>query len=64
MAQKITIEIDEAGEVKIEASGFTGRDCLAATKNIEEALGKVSERKAKPEQFATTNQTVTTKKGT
>jgi hypothetical protein len=36
----IEVEITDDGEVKIEAKGFTDGACLAATKEIEEAIGK------------------------
>lgn len=44
-----SIEVDVApdGEVKIEAFGFEGGACLAATKEIEDALGKTGNRKMK-----------------
>ena len=58
--KQVQIVIDANGEVKIEAKGFTGTECLAATKDIEAALGKVEARTAKPEQFinATVGSTV------
>lgn len=37
--KKITITITPDGETKIEASGYSGDECLKATKSIEEALG-------------------------
>lgn len=45
----ITVTITEAGETKIEASGFIGTECLAATKSLEEALGTSGERTTKSE---------------
>jgi hypothetical protein len=49
MAKSIEIEFAENGDVKIEAVGFKGNGCEAATKAIEEALGIVKDRKKKPE---------------
>ena len=54
MAKSIVIEIDEeSGDTTIEANGFTtkGGVCQgeAATKFIEDALGGVGERQAKPD---------------
>lgn len=45
--KSIEVDIAPDGEVKIEAFGFQGGACLAATKEIEEALGKASGRKMK-----------------
>lgn len=44
-----TIEVDVSpqGDVKIEATGFVGGACLAATREIEEAIGKIEKRKMK-----------------
>lgn len=48
--QTITIEIDPAGKTTIEAHGFQGQGCLAATQYLEEALGTPArERILKPE---------------
>lgn len=48
MAKKeIIVNISKDGEIRIEAKGFKGRECLQATKPFEEALGQVSERKMK-----------------
>jgi NifU-like protein involved in Fe-S cluster formation len=49
MPKSIEIEFAENGDVKIEAVGFKGQGCEAATKAIEEALGIVKDRKKKPE---------------
>jgi len=47
--KQIIVEISPTGEVKIEAAGFKGNSCEAATKAIETALGKAGDRKKKPE---------------
>ena len=47
--KSIVIEISSAGDVKVEAVGFKGKGCEKATAAIEEALGKVSIKKHKPE---------------
>jgi hypothetical protein len=40
----IFFTIDDNGEVRIEVKGAPGADCTALTKEIEEALGIVSDR--------------------
>ena len=45
--KKIVITFDEQGGSSIEAFGFTGGECLKATKSIEEALGKAGKRTMK-----------------
>jgi len=45
--KEIVITIGPKGEIKIEAKGFEGRNCIRATQPFEEALGKVGERKMK-----------------
>lgn len=49
MPKSIEIVFAENGDVKIEAVGFQGKGCEAATKAFEEALGVVTNRKKKPE---------------
>jgi hypothetical protein len=44
--RKIVITFHK-GQSSIEAFGFTGSECLKATKSIEEALGKVDKRTMK-----------------
>jgi hypothetical protein len=46
-----TLEIvfTPSGEVEIEAMGFAGADCEKATAFLEEALGRLSQRRRKPE---------------
>ena len=46
MANKKEIEfsIDKDGNISFEVKGIKGPDCLEETKDIEEALGKVTDR--------------------
>lgn len=44
---KVTITPD--GKTTVEAVGFKGQGCKAATKPIEEALGQVESTQQKPE---------------
>ncbi len=48
-ARKIHVRITLAGEITVEAEGFKGKGCEAATKAIEDALGKAGTRSRKPE---------------
>lgn len=47
--QEVIIDIDERGNVTVEGKGFTGNECTALTKEIEQALGDVEKRTLKPE---------------
>ena len=38
---EIKIHISKEGEINIETQGFSGASCQAATKAIQEALGKI-----------------------
>ena len=49
MSRKIHVRITPAGAISVEAEGFHGKGCEAATKAIEEALGKPGPRTRKPE---------------
>ena len=49
MSRRIHVRVSQNGETTVEADGFQGKGCEAATKAIEEALGKRSSRKLKPE---------------
>ena len=42
--QELEISIDDDGNVTIKVVGVAGPDCLALTKEIEEALGGVVDR--------------------
>ena len=46
MSRQIRVKVSPIGDVTVEAYGFKGSGCEAATKAIEEALGtKVSSRR-------------------
>ena len=50
MERSILIHFDNAtGEVRVEAEGFEGLNCLLATQPFEEALGVVGDRTYKDE---------------
>ena len=49
MSRKIHVRVSPSGEITVEADGFQGNGCEAATKAIEEALGKPRERTRKPD---------------
>lgn len=50
----IEVIIEKDGSTKVEAFGFTGKNCLKETESLEEALGKLQSRTAKPEMNKTT----------
>jgi len=55
--KSLTIRIKKAtGEVTIDAAGFSGKECLAATEVFEKALGQVEDRTPKPEMYQTERQ--------
>lgn len=47
--KSIEVTVSPNGEVKIEAKGYDDGGCLKATKSVEEAMGKLKKRTAKPE---------------
>jgi len=49
MKRTLEILISPSGEIQIDAIGFKGPDCQAATRFLEEALGTVQVRQRKPE---------------
>ncbi len=49
MSRRIHVRVSPIGEITVEAEGFQGKGCEAATKAIEEALGKPRERTRKPD---------------
>jgi hypothetical protein len=54
-ARRIHVRISPVGEITVEADGFQGKGCEAATKAIEEALGKARVRTRKPDFWRQTN---------
>lgn len=51
---RIEITVEENGNVVIQAIGYSGPACIEATREIEEALGIVTERNRTTEFFART----------
>ena len=49
MSRRIHVRVSPFGEITVEADGFQGKGCEAATKAIEGALGKPRERTRKPD---------------
>jgi hypothetical protein len=47
--KKIEVTISPEGEIKVEAFGYVGADCVKATEFLNRALGKVKGRSYKPE---------------
>jgi len=50
-SQGFDLVLSPTEKPKIEAIGFQGRECLSATKEIEELLGAVSERQNTREMY-------------
>lgn len=49
MARELNIEIDEDGNVTVDAAGFRGRSCKTVLAEVERLLGRAVERHDKPE---------------
>lgn len=49
MSRRILVRVSPTGETSVEAEGFQGSGCEAATKAIEQALGSVGKRTRKPD---------------
>ena len=49
MTAKIIVDIGPDGNTSVEAEGYQGGDCTAATGFIEKALGKILRRRRKRE---------------
>jgi len=47
--RRIHVRVSPLGEITVEAEGFRGKGCEAATKAIEEALGTRRGRIRRPE---------------
>jgi hypothetical protein len=55
--QELEISIDKEGRVEVQVRGAHGDECLAVTKDLENAVGTVLERTLTPEYY---ERTVTT----
>ena len=55
MSRRIHVRVSASGEITVEADGFQGNGCEAATRAIEEALGKPRERTRKPDYWRHAN---------
>jgi hypothetical protein len=49
--QELEITIDKEGRVQVAVRGVKGEECLGLTKNIENAVGTVEERKYTAEYY-------------
>ena len=49
MKRFIEITVTPTGVIQVDAVGFQGADCEAATRYLEEALGTIGTRTKKPE---------------
>ena len=47
--KRILVRVSPDGGITVEADGFQGQGCEAATKAIEDALGTARERTRKPD---------------
>ena len=55
MSRKIHVRITPSGDITVEAHGIKGQGCEAATKAIEDALGKAGTRTRKPDFWRQSN---------
>jgi len=58
MIRRIHVRVSPIGEILVEAEGFQGKGCEAATKAILDALGKPQARVRKPEYWRQAQQQV------
>jgi hypothetical protein len=49
--REIEVVIHPDGSISVEAHGYEGADCEEATRFVEQALGRVRQRKRKPEYY-------------
>ena len=47
--RRILVRVSPFGEITVEADGFHGKGCEAATQAIEQALGQSRQRTRKPD---------------
>ena len=53
MKTELIITISADGQVNIEVDGAEGPSCLDASRELEEALGRVTQRQKKPSFYKT-----------
>ncbi len=53
--KRIHVHVSPNGDITVEADGFQGNGCEAATKAIEDALGKRRDHTRKPEYWRHSN---------
>ena len=51
--KRVEIIVDSKGNSKVETKGFSGSECVEASKFVEQALGKETASRATAEFFAT-----------
>ena len=51
--KRVEIIVDPQGNSKVETKGFSGRECVEASKFVEQALGKETASRTTAEFFAT-----------
>ena len=56
MSKTIQVTITPKGETKIETTGFSGSSCQDATRELEKALGAVSNETLTGEYYAASNE--------
>ncbi len=49
MSRRIHVHVSPNGDITVEAHGFQGKGCEAATKAIEDALCRTGKRTRKPD---------------
>lgn len=49
--QELEITIDQEGRVQVRVNGVRGEGCLAVTRDLEEAIGTVTERSHAPSYY-------------
>ena len=55
MSRRIHVRVSPFGDITVEAEGFKGKGCEAATQAIEEALGRKTGRTRKPDFWRQSN---------
>lgn len=55
---KLSFEVNEEGDIVLDVQGAEGKSCTDLTQDIEKLLGKVEDRKYKPEYGSREERTV------